>query len=136
VRTAYKFRMYPTKQQIAILDMTLETCRHLWNNALADRKNTWEQEHKNTSYEDQAAILTSEKQNNPTSKGSLLKQSRMYLDGSRKPLITSSQESGNMPKRKGILDSRLLVDITRSHTRNPVSRGMVHDLLSPRSQAH
>ena len=50
MRTAYKFRIYPNKQQIAVLDVTLETCRHLWNNALADRKNTWDQDHKNTSY--------------------------------------------------------------------------------------
>jgi putative transposase len=62
MRTAYKFRMYPTKQQIAVLDVTLETCRHLWNDALADRKNQYEQYHKNTSYEDQAGILTQEKQ--------------------------------------------------------------------------
>jgi putative transposase len=62
MRTAYKFRMYPTKQQESVLDVTLETCRHLWNDALADRKNQWEQSHKNTSYEDQAGILTQEKQ--------------------------------------------------------------------------
>ncbi|MGD0954499.1 MAG: helix-turn-helix domain-containing protein, partial [Methanotrichaceae archaeon] len=40
MKTAYKFRIYPNKQQQAVLDVTLETCRHLWNNALADRKNT------------------------------------------------------------------------------------------------
>jgi putative transposase len=65
MKTAYKFRIYPNKQQIAVLDVTLETCRHLWNDALADWKNTWDQDHKNTTYEDQAAILTLEKQRNP-----------------------------------------------------------------------
>ena len=69
MKTAYKFRIYPNKQQQAVLDVTLETCRHLWNNALADRKNTWDQDHQNTSYEDQAAILTLEKQHNPYLKG-------------------------------------------------------------------
>ena len=69
MKTAYKFRIYPNKQQITVLDVTLETCRHLWNNALADRKNIWDQDHKNTSYEDQAAILTLEKQRNPYLKG-------------------------------------------------------------------
>jgi len=65
VRTAYKFRMYPNKQQEALLGVTLETCRHLYNTALADRKNTYEQEGISRSYEDQAAILTIEKQDNP-----------------------------------------------------------------------
>jgi putative transposase len=65
MKTAYKFRMYPNKHQEALLDVTLETCRHLYNTALADRKNTYEQEGKSRSYEDQAAILTTENQDNP-----------------------------------------------------------------------
>jgi putative transposase len=65
MKTAYKFRVYPNKQQQAMLDLTLETCRHLYNTALADRKNTYEQEGLSRSYEDQAAILTSEKKDNP-----------------------------------------------------------------------
>jgi putative transposase len=65
VKTAYKFRIYPTKQQEAQLDLTLEICRHLWNTALADRKNAWEQDHTTRSYEDQAHILTVEKQQYP-----------------------------------------------------------------------
>ena len=59
--TAYKFRMYPNKQQEAMLDLTLETCRHLYNTALADRKNCYELEGISRSYEDQAATLTLEK---------------------------------------------------------------------------
>ena len=39
MKTAYKFRMYPNKQQEASLDLTLDTCRCLYNLALADRKN-------------------------------------------------------------------------------------------------
>ena len=65
MKTAYKFGMYPNKHQEALLDVTLETCRHLYNTALADRKNTYEKEGKSRSYEDQAAILTTEKQDNP-----------------------------------------------------------------------
>ena len=55
MKTAYKFRMYPNKQQEAMLDVTLETCRHLYNTALADRKNCYELEGVGRSYEDQAA---------------------------------------------------------------------------------
>jgi putative transposase len=63
MRTAYKFRMYPTKQQEAQLDLTLETCRHLYNLALADRKNAYEAEGVSRTYEDQAAMLTVERRN-------------------------------------------------------------------------
>jgi len=64
MRTAYKFRIYPNKQQSATLDMILEACRHLWNNALEDRKVNWELNGITRSYEDQAAILTGEKKRN------------------------------------------------------------------------
>jgi putative transposase len=61
MKTAYKFRMYPTKQQETQLDLTLETCRHLYNTALADRKNCYELEGISRSYKDQSVTLTSEK---------------------------------------------------------------------------
>ena len=61
MKTAYKFRMYPNQQQEAQLNLTLDTCRHLYNTALADRKNTYESEHISRSYEDQAGMLTIEK---------------------------------------------------------------------------
>ncbi len=57
MKTAYKFRLYPNKQQETQLSLTLDTCRHLWNRALADRKNAWEHEGITRSYEDQAALL-------------------------------------------------------------------------------
>ena len=69
MKTACKFRMYPNKQQQAMLDLTLETCRHLYNTALADRKNSYELGGISRSYEDQAAILTLEKRNIPYLKG-------------------------------------------------------------------
>ena len=65
MKTAYKFRLYPNKEQDAQLALTLETCRHLWNKALADRKNAWERDGITRSYEDQAALLVFEKQSNP-----------------------------------------------------------------------
>ena len=61
MKTAYKFRMYPNRQQEVMLDITLETCRHLYNLALADRKNAYETEGISQSYEDQAAKLTVER---------------------------------------------------------------------------
>lgn len=61
MKTAYKFRMYPNKQQEASLDLTLNTCRHLYNMALADRKNAYELEGISRTYGDQAAVLVAEK---------------------------------------------------------------------------
>ena len=61
MKTAYKFRMYPNKQQEASLDLTLDTCRHLYNLALADRKGAYKSEGVSRSYEDQAAMLVAEK---------------------------------------------------------------------------
>ena len=61
MKTAYKFRMYPNRQQEAQLDLNLETCRHLYNLALADRKYSYETEGISRTYEDQAAMLVVEK---------------------------------------------------------------------------
>lgn len=63
MKTACKFRMYPNTRQEAMLDLALETCRHLYNVALADRKNAYEMEGISQTYEDQAAMLTAEKKN-------------------------------------------------------------------------
>jgi putative transposase len=61
MKTAYKFRMYPNRLQEAQLELTLDNCRHLYNLALADRKNAYEQENISRTYEDQAAGLVAEK---------------------------------------------------------------------------
>jgi len=71
MKSAYKFRMYPTGQQEAQLDLTLETCRHLYNLALADRKNAYEVEGISRTYEDQAAMLTIEKKDSISRESSL-----------------------------------------------------------------
>jgi len=55
--------MYPNRQQEIQLDLTLDTCRYLYNLALADRKNAYEHEGISRSYFDQAAMLTVERKN-------------------------------------------------------------------------
>jgi len=62
MKNAYKFRMYPNKQQEAQLELTMDTCRHHYNQALADRKNAYELESISRSYEDQAVMLIVEKE--------------------------------------------------------------------------
>jgi putative transposase len=44
MRKAFKFRLYPNRKQVQALTTMFETHRHLYNRALAERKNTYEQE--------------------------------------------------------------------------------------------
>lgn len=37
----YKFRLYPTNQQVIVLNKTLDVCRHIYNEFLADRRNAY-----------------------------------------------------------------------------------------------
>jgi len=43
----YKFRLYPNTEQERILERWLNTCRILYNNLLAERREQWK-EHKNS----------------------------------------------------------------------------------------
>jgi putative transposase len=61
MKVAYKFRLYPNKLQETVLDATVETCRHLYNNALAARKKVWEEEQRSLTYNQQAVELTATK---------------------------------------------------------------------------
>src|SRR6266567_5056410 len=40
-KQAYKFRLYPTRKQIARLQETLDACRNLYNTALAERRDAY-----------------------------------------------------------------------------------------------
>ncbi|MGB4622063.1 MAG: helix-turn-helix domain-containing protein, partial [Candidatus Methanoculleus thermohydrogenotrophicum] len=39
----YRYRLYPSKSQVTLLEQTLEICRWVYNDTLALRKNAWEQ---------------------------------------------------------------------------------------------
>jgi transposase len=127
MRTAYKFRIYPNKQQSATLDLTLETCRRLWNIALEDRKVNWELNGIFRSYEDQAAILTSEKKIYLSFVLSIPRFFRKPSNGSRKLLTTFSEESRPMRKKRAIPGSSLRAATTQSRIPNLVSSSMDHD---------
>jgi len=65
MRKTYKYRLYPNKQQTASLQTILETHRRLYNRALAERKNAWEQEKRNVAYQEQSAHLKTDRATNP-----------------------------------------------------------------------
>ena len=65
MRKAFKYRLYPHKQQEQALTTMVETHRHLYNRALAERKNTYEHEHRSVTYQEQSAHLKEDRLTNP-----------------------------------------------------------------------
>lgn len=65
MRKTYKYRIYPTKKQIFILEKTLGGCRWLYNHLLEQRKTLWESEEKSVSCFDQCNTFKFLKQENP-----------------------------------------------------------------------
>ena len=53
----YNYRLYPNRAQASALDTMLWAYRRLYNDALAERKESWEQLQKNVSYYDQSMKL-------------------------------------------------------------------------------
>jgi putative transposase len=62
---AFKYKLYPSRQQEAAMLTMLDTHRRLYNRALAERKDAWEQERRSVSYGEQSAQLTIERRSNP-----------------------------------------------------------------------
>ena len=61
----YQFRLYPTTPQATILTQWLTTCRLLYNNSLAERKNAWETQKQSVTYGEQANQLKDAKKTTP-----------------------------------------------------------------------
>ncbi|VUT25145.1 MAG: putative transposase [Candidatus Methanolliviera sp. GoM_oil] len=57
IKRAYKYRIYPNREQKSILDKWLETCRVLYNDCLTERRDAWDVSHKSINYYDQANQL-------------------------------------------------------------------------------
>lgn len=57
MRKSFKFRLYPSKEQLPLLEQTLETCRRLYNDSLAERIQAWKIDSFSLTYYDQKADL-------------------------------------------------------------------------------
>jgi putative transposase len=57
LRKAFVYKLRPTRAQEAALAQTLETCRQLYNQSLAERKHAWEQEQRALGFAQQSAAL-------------------------------------------------------------------------------
>ena len=61
----FKYRIYPNKEEQANIDRTINTCRILYNNSLAERKEFYEENKESLTYKAQANMLPAKKENNP-----------------------------------------------------------------------
>jgi putative transposase len=64
IRT-FKYRIYPSKSQVAKLEETLALCCELYNAALQERRDAWKLEHKPISLFDQILQITEIRQLRP-----------------------------------------------------------------------
>ncbi len=65
MRKSFRYRLYPTRHQTRVMIQMLDTHRHLYNRALAERKDAWEQEQRSVRYGDQSAQLKVDRTTNP-----------------------------------------------------------------------
>jgi len=65
MRRAYKYRLYPTREQEAALAAMLETHRRLYNNALEQRKTVYDQEQRSVCYKEQSGLLKGRRLEDP-----------------------------------------------------------------------
>jgi putative transposase len=68
MRLTYKYRLFPTNAQRTSLNRVLETCRRVYNDTLAIRKNTYEQAGKSLGLYDTNNLLTQWKTERPALK--------------------------------------------------------------------
>src|SRR5437588_3941990 len=65
MRKAFKYRLYPNKKQEQSLITMVETHRHLYNRALSERKEAYEQEKHSVTFQEQSAHLKEDRLTNP-----------------------------------------------------------------------
>jgi len=61
----FRYRLKPTKSQVAILNRQLDLCRWVYNETLALRKNAWEKEDRSISYFESKKMLPIWKESKP-----------------------------------------------------------------------
>ena len=61
----FAYRLYPSRNQIRLLEQTLETCRRWYNTCLAERRDAWEKEKRSVSKYEQLAKVKEVRRENP-----------------------------------------------------------------------
>jgi putative transposase len=65
VHKTYKYKLTPTPEQERVLDRTLMLCRHIYNAAVAERREAWRMRGVSVSYYQQKAELPGLKETMP-----------------------------------------------------------------------
>lgn len=65
MRATFKYKLYPNRSQKTALVTLLDTHRHLYNRALAERRDAWADRQESISYVDQSARLKPDRLTNP-----------------------------------------------------------------------
>jgi putative transposase len=66
VLKAFKYRLYPNKQQQRLLERQIQECRWLYNHLLAERRDAWQGRQESLRYYDQAMSLPALKAERPS----------------------------------------------------------------------
>ncbi len=107
VRKAFKFRIYPNRSQEQALETMLETHRRLYNCALAERREMFEQEKRTISYNEQSGKLKEARKTNPylaktnfsSTQATLKRLQRAFKAFFRR--VKASSEAAGYPRFKG-----------------------------------
>ena len=67
-RKAFLYRLYPSRPQARLLDATLETCRHFYNDCLAERKTAYQERGETVGKYEQLRQVKERKATNPWAK--------------------------------------------------------------------
>jgi putative transposase len=65
MRRAFKYRLYPNRNQAREMNIMLETHRRLYNTCLEQRRNAWTSEQRSVSYPEQSSWFKTERATNP-----------------------------------------------------------------------
>lgn len=106
VLKTYQYRIYPTKSQITTMNQTLETCRWVYNETLAYRKDAWEKDYKNVSLFNTNSLLPIWKKDHPELKlvySQILQNCQVRVDLAFKAFFrrVKSGDNPGYPRFKG-----------------------------------
>ncbi len=103
----FKYRIYPTKQQVRILSQQIAECRWLYNHLLAERRDAWKERQEALSYYDQATEIPPLKEQRPSLKivhSQVLQNVAVRLDLAMKAFfrrIKEGEKEAGYPRFRG-----------------------------------
>jgi putative transposase len=136
INKAYKYRLYPTKEQRELLVKHFGSCRWMYNYGLEQKIQSYEETGKSRSYYDVSGDIPKLKINNPWLKeinSQSLQQSLLHLESAYKKFFRdkkgfpkfkckSNKQSFTVPQKFRIEDNKLVIPKFRDGIRIKLSR--------------